>query len=67
MPALEKRKIISIGEGGHAITLPKPFVDYHKLKAKDSVQILYDNILVVKPEGLQLSEEKEKLLRMLLE
>ena len=67
MPAVEKRKIIPIGEGGHAITLPKPFVDYYKLKAKDTVQILYDNILVVKPENIQLSEEKEKLLRMLLE
>jgi hypothetical protein len=67
MPAKEKRKIIPIGEGGRAITLPKPFVDYHELKPKDEVQILYDNILVVKPEGVQLSEEKEKLLRQLLE
>jgi len=67
MPALEKRKIIAIGEGGHAITLPKPFVTYHKLRPKDVVEILYDNILIVRPVGTELTQEKEKLLKQLLE
>jgi bifunctional DNA-binding transcriptional regulator/antitoxin component of YhaV-PrlF toxin-antitoxin module len=67
MPALEKRKVLPIGEGGRAITLPKPFVDYHKIKPKDEVQILYDTILIVRPEGVKLSEEKEALLKQLLE
>jgi antitoxin component of MazEF toxin-antitoxin module len=67
MPAKEKRKIIPIGEGGKAITLPKPFVEYFHLKPKDEVTVLYDNILIVVPQNAQLSEDKETLLKKLLE
>ena len=67
MPGLVKRRVIAIGEGGNAITLPKPFVNYHGIKPKDEVEVLYDNILIVRPSGIRLSEEKEKLLKELLE
>jgi len=67
MPAKEKRKIIAFGDGGRVISIPKPFVDYHNLKPKDEVEILYDSILIIIPKGAKLSEEKEKLLKQLLE
>jgi bifunctional DNA-binding transcriptional regulator/antitoxin component of YhaV-PrlF toxin-antitoxin module len=67
MPALEKRKVLPIGEGGRAITLPKPFAEFYNLEPKDEVTVLYDTILIVVPKGVSLSKSKDTLLKKLLE
>jgi phosphate uptake regulator len=52
MELISERKLFKIGEGGYAITLPKTWIKYNRLKAGDIVEVLADkNITVrVKPK-----------------
>ena len=54
MPLLVERKLFKIGEGGVAITLPKAWINYHRLKPGDMVEVVVDGDLIirvkVKPE-----------------
>jgi bifunctional DNA-binding transcriptional regulator/antitoxin component of YhaV-PrlF toxin-antitoxin module len=54
MPLLVERKLFKIGEGGFAITLPKGWINYHRLKPGDRVEVVVDGDLIirvkVKPE-----------------
>ena len=54
MPLLVERKLFKIGEGGFAITLPKAWINYHRLKHGDRVEVVIDEDLVlrikIKPE-----------------
>ncbi len=54
MPLLVERKLFKIGEGGFAVTLPKAWINYHRLKPGDTVEVGVDGDLIirvkVKPE-----------------
>ncbi|KSV16573.1 AbrB family transcriptional regulator [Dehalococcoides mccartyi] len=54
MPLLVERKLFKIGEGGFAVTLPKAWINYHRLKPGDTVEIVVDGDIIirvkVKPE-----------------
>jgi antitoxin component of MazEF toxin-antitoxin module len=49
MPAIFERKLFKIGEGGIAVTLPKPWINFYGLQAGDKVEILVGNDLVIRP------------------
>ncbi len=48
MPLLVERKIFRIGEGGVAITLPKAWINYHRLQPGDRVEIIVDGDLTIR-------------------
>ena len=47
MPMLVERSLFKIG-GAFAITLPKPWVRYYKLKSGDKLEMMANNDLVVR-------------------
>jgi antitoxin component of MazEF toxin-antitoxin module len=63
MPAKEIRKIQATGDSV-AVTIPKPYADYHDLKPGKPVALFYDDLMVVVPPG---SERKLKDRRKLLD
>jgi len=48
MASITRRSLIRFGKG-IAITLPKGWTDYYGLKAKDKVEIIVTNRLIVRP------------------
>ncbi len=48
MPLLVERKLFRIGEGGVAITLPKAWINYHRLKPGDSIEVIVDGDLTIR-------------------
>lgn len=48
MPQEETRKIIQVGSS-FAVTLPRGWVRYYKLKLKDSVLVVTNGCLTIKP------------------
>ena len=50
MPSIFKRRLIKIGNGGLAITIPKAWVDYYRLKPRDIVTIKANKKLVLCPD-----------------
>ncbi len=48
MPLLVERKLFRIGEGGVAITLPKAWINYKRLKPGDTVEVVVDGDLTVR-------------------
>lgn len=48
MPILVERTLFKIGEGGFAITLPKAWVRYNRLKPGDKVEVVADGELIVR-------------------
>jgi phosphate uptake regulator len=68
MPAKETRKLNKMGPSSVGITLPKPYLDYHKLKPADLVQVIYDGLILIVPLGAEKKvREREELVRRLLE
>ena len=51
MPSLTTRKIIKFGKSTLAMTLPKAWVNYFKLKAGDRVEVIANKKLIVRPDG----------------
>ena len=53
MPILVERTLFKIGNGGFAVTLPKAWVRYYKLRPGDKVEIIANDDLTirVKSEG----------------
>ena len=51
MPSLTTRKIIKFGKSTLAITLPKAWVNYFKLKAGDKLEVIANKKLIVRPDG----------------
>jgi antitoxin component of MazEF toxin-antitoxin module len=47
MPSQYTRTVIKVGNS-LAVTLPKPWVDYNQLKAKDKVTVIAGDALIVK-------------------
>ncbi len=58
MPILVERTLFKIGEGGFAITLPKAWVRYNRLKPGDKVEVVADGELIIRIKG----KPKEKKL-----
>ena len=48
MPILVERTLFKIGEGGFAITLPKAWVRYNRLKPGDKVEVVADGELIIR-------------------
>jgi bifunctional DNA-binding transcriptional regulator/antitoxin component of YhaV-PrlF toxin-antitoxin module len=51
-----ERKLFPIGEGGFAVTLPKAWINYHRLKPGDKVEIVADVELIIRVKAK--TEEK---------
>lgn len=49
MGTMQQRSIIDLGQGSFVITLPKPWLRFHRLKAGDKVEVITNGKLVVKP------------------
>ena len=58
MPNLTERSVFKIGEGGLAMTIPKPWWSYYQLEPGDKVQVISDGKLVVKPLRNRRSQSK---------
>ena len=56
MPIMVERKLFPIGEGGFAVTLPKAWINYHRLKPGDKVEIVADVELIIRVKAK--TEEK---------
>ena len=56
MPLLVERKLFKIGEGGFAVTLPKAWINYHRLKPGDTVEVVVDGDIIIRVKVKQ--EEK---------
>ena len=48
MPILVERKLFRTGEGGIAVTLPRAWVNYYRLKPGDKVEITGDGELIIR-------------------
>ncbi|AQY72686.1 AbrB family transcriptional regulator [Dehalococcoides mccartyi] len=48
MPLLVERKLFKIGEGGFAVTLPKAWINYHRLQPGDKVELVIDGDLIIR-------------------
>ena len=60
MPEYDKRKIIKVGEGSLAITMPKKWCQELGIQAGDVVSLIHSrDLIIVKP--LIRSEEKERI------
>jgi len=58
MPIMVERKLFPIGEGGFAVTLLKAWINYHRLKPGDKVEIVADVELIIRVK----SKTEEKLI-----
>ena len=50
MPAKEERRVLATGDSV-AISIPKPYADYHGLKPGKRVLIFYDGLMLVVPSA----------------
>ena len=57
MPIQVERTLFRIGNGGFAVTVPKAWVRYRKLRPGDKVEIVADEDLIIrvkpKPQGIK--------------
>lgn len=51
MPILVERILFRVGEGSLAVTLPKAWVTYNKLKPGDIVEIIVNNGMLIRVKG----------------
>ena len=51
MPSLTTRKIIKFGKSTLAMTLPKAWVNYFKLKAGGRLEVIANEKLIIRPIG----------------
>jgi len=63
MPSKETRTVISLGSKNKslAITLPAPWVNYHKIKQGQKISLIYNGVLVVCPD----KEHEEKITELM--
>ena len=57
MANLTKRSLFPIGDGGFAITIPKPWCTCCNLKPKDKIVAISNGFLVLWPEKVALDEK----------
>jgi bifunctional DNA-binding transcriptional regulator/antitoxin component of YhaV-PrlF toxin-antitoxin module len=55
MPTITYRKLIKFGKGGAVITMPKGWVCYYELRAGDTLEVIADGELIVRPVKERLS------------
>jgi len=48
MPVSYERKLFKVGEGGVAVTLPKAWINYFRLKPGDTVEIIAEEDITIK-------------------
>ena len=58
MPILVERRLLRIGNGGFAVTLPKAWIRYYKLNPGDQVEIIADVDLIIRVKT-EPKDEKE--------
>ena len=66
MPIEVRRKIIEVGDGGRAVTLPKPWLRFWGLDKGGDVEVIGDSVLIIVPPNLP-PEKREKLRRAVME
>jgi len=57
MPIKVERTLFKIGEGGFAVTLPKAWINYYRLKPGDKVEIIANDDLIIR---VKVGESKDK-------
>jgi len=62
----DTRKVIDLGKC-KGVTLPKEYVEFHKISGKEKLDIVYNRFLIVPPPDATLEEKQraELLLHML--
>ena len=48
MPIKVERILFRVGEGSLAVTLPKPWITYNRLKPGDKVEVIVDDGVMIK-------------------
>ena len=51
MPIKVERILFRVGEGSLAVTLPKPWVIYNRLKPGDRVEVIVNNGVLIQVKG----------------
>jgi len=49
MPNLTVRSLLKAGDGGLAVTIPKAWAAYYKLRPGDKVEVVANSVLKVRP------------------
>jgi len=57
MPHEETRKIIRVGNS-YAVTMPRAWLRFFKLKEKDEVEVISNTTVVIKPLQKEISENE---------
>lgn len=57
MASLTKRSLFPIGDGGFAVTIPKPWCAYFKLKSKDKIVVISDGFIVLLQEKVAMNRK----------
>lgn len=52
MPIKMERRLFKVGEGSFAVTLPKAWISYKKLKHGDMVEVFVDEDVVIRTKTL---------------
>ena len=55
MPARSERRILAVG-GSRAVALPPDWLEAVDLKTGDTVDVIYDSVVLVKPQGFRIDE-----------
>jgi len=67
LPAQEERTIMKHGSSG-VVAIPMAYRRYHNLKHGDKVKVVYDNLILIIPEGMEdILQEKKELINQLLQ
>ena len=57
MADLTKRSLFPIGDGGFAVTVPKPWCAYYNLKPKDKIVMISDGFIILLPEKVAMNRK----------
>jgi antitoxin component of MazEF toxin-antitoxin module len=60
MPVTDRRKVVEVG-GSLAVTLPKGWVDFFRLRPGEELGLVVDTPVVVFPRGLTREQKVEAL------
>jgi len=59
MPNIYQRKLLEVGHSV-AVTIPKPWLNYYGLKIGDEVELITDDVIVVRPIEKKVVRKKVK-------
>jgi len=57
MPSKEIRKLVRIGDTSYAVIIPRPWIRYYNLKYGDSVEVITNGSVEIKPLNTPSKEE----------